>query len=999
MSDRTRPTGAEITEGLGALAVIAAGLVAIPLLLVTIIGWPLPHHIPTISALHSAATSPIPDSFWPKALATIAWLAWGYFVYSLVMATFDVIRFRRRGTWRRAVGKTSMAALVTAVIVLASIRLSATTHGSVPIPAVVAVPYVSPSIASVATLTASQTGAVTHTVVDGESMWDIAVAHYGDGEQWRSIADANTGVRQRDGFALAANNWVNPGWKLTIPYATTSPTAPAVELVDVAAPTTAAPPTSEVPVPTATTTVTHAVVAGDNLWSLAVTYYGNGEAWHTIYAANVGVEQSGGGSLSDPSLIYPGWVLTVPDATTVAPATASAPPATHPAPPPAPSEPAPLSSTHSLVGPTTPATSSHVGGRIPAITPSTMATVPVAQPDRRNGIPGGPSGPSAPRHVVIHQGSPELPDIAIGGLGVLAAAVIARSLRHRRRLARVGLRPGEMIAASSAPIRDLESALAALVDTPTVDWLDVAMHHLTQLSVECPGVVPPIRLVRVGRDGVDLILAEAAGVAPGAFEVAEDGWAWTLSATNDLIDHVVAGGSTAWFAALVPVGEDVDGRTYLAPIEPGTVLPITGPGAPEAQAAMAATAESWSWAEHVTVTSDPAEANTAAQAKALDPSRMRDRVLYLGSPGALGTEVLSAVGIVTTDDVQPTDLAVICTPDGTVEIYPTQLRLNACRLPPEADVGITEAMATAETQPSNRVPERQMTISGCIERSDNTSTTTVPAAGLGSDSDFELEVRVLTNSATITNVSDVQISRNGRHFELIALLALSGGLTKEDARASIYGSGSSIENVANLASQARKMLGVDSTGQLFLPEASTTGINALSSRVTTDLTRLCQLVDVAATAERSEAINAYIKGLDLIEVTPALTVSHTWNWWVHYGTIAESAALAAACNLAKLTIEDNGDVEAARHGINQARAVAPYAEELYRSSIELAGAAGNMVWAQREWDDLRRMLSDLSPGATPSAGTKETYFAAMQHESMGGTCPGLPSTPIVVGTH
>ena len=54
------------------------------------------------------------------------------------------------------------------------------------------------------------------------------------------------------------------------------------------------------------------------------------------------------------------------------------------------------------------------------------------------------------------------------------------------------------------------------------------------------------------------------------------------------------------------------------------------------------------------------------------------------------------------------------------------------------------------------------------------------------------------------------IGGKGRHFELIALLALSGGLSKEDARSAIYGSGSSTENVTNVASQARKMLGTDS---------------------------------------------------------------------------------------------------------------------------------------------------------------------------------------------
>ena len=54
------------------------------------------------------------------------------------------------------------------------------------------------------------------------------------------------------------------------------------------------------------------VVPGDDLWAIAARFLGNGEHWHELFRLNEGKPQPDGRTLTDPSLIYPGWVLLLP---------------------------------------------------------------------------------------------------------------------------------------------------------------------------------------------------------------------------------------------------------------------------------------------------------------------------------------------------------------------------------------------------------------------------------------------------------------------------------------------------------------------------------------------------------------------------------------------------------------------------------------------------------------------------------------------------------------
>ena len=70
------------------------------------------------------------------------------------------------------------------------------------------------------------------------------------------------------------------------------------------------------------------VQPGDSPWAIAGQEYGNPQEWPQIWGANQGQVEDNGQTFTDPSLIDPGWQLTVPDAS---PAPTTVPPVETPA--------------------------------------------------------------------------------------------------------------------------------------------------------------------------------------------------------------------------------------------------------------------------------------------------------------------------------------------------------------------------------------------------------------------------------------------------------------------------------------------------------------------------------------------------------------------------------------------------------------------------------------------------------------------------------------------
>lgn len=168
----------------------------------------------------------------------------------------------------------------------------------------------------------------------------------------------------------------------------------------------------------------HEVVHGDTLWDLAVHYYGDGEQWRRIYAANAGRPQPDGQHLVKPELILPGWKLTIPHRTTPNTATTDPPPATS----------GPTTTTRP---PTTPT---------PGETRAPAAPGPgAATPGPTTPTPPRPDAPAAPRTTDRPTPTPapdphtphtvgwHMPDGGYIGITLIAAIAVSTALLATRR--------------------------------------------------------------------------------------------------------------------------------------------------------------------------------------------------------------------------------------------------------------------------------------------------------------------------------------------------------------------------------------------------------------------------------------------------------------------------------------------------------------------------------------------------------------------------------------
>ncbi|RAG81241.1 hypothetical protein DN069_34015 [Streptacidiphilus pinicola] len=592
-----------LLKGLGALVALAVLEAGVPFALLT---WGKgPTQAPSWQQTTDALSGPDNGSLFLGALTILGWLAWLLFTLQVLLELIAVAR--HRAAPRLPVigaGQHLAATLVTAIVLLLPTAGTALAQAAPASAATLHLPHhqaPNPQQVAAAVTTsaeASWKGPVHQVTSSDETLWGLAEHYLGDGSRWKDIADLNEDVTQADGETLTASTLhLLPGWTLRLPAQAAHHSAPAARH--------AAPTIKEHHRPTAVEQhahderestrreTAHIVQPGETLSDIAEDDLGNANDYPAIYTASHAIKQPGGGHLTDPNLILPGWRLNIPQPSTAptnpvtAPTSPSAPaphgegspggrdgshsPSTTPTT--APTAPTPVSSqtpapaTSPAAGPLGVPSSATPTSNTPS--PSTTASTAPTRAPTPSASPAAPSPvATAP---AASDGTQTASELRIGAaIAALLAAGLLGGYGIKRALQQRSRRPGETIAVP-AETSSLEQVLANQADPATAELLDLALRTMaTHLPEGEP--LPQLEAARIERTRIQL-RADGPVIAP--FAQGEDGW-WSLDPAAELLDPAAAAEVAAPYPMLATLGKEPDGTLVLVDLAAARTLLLDG---------------------------------------------------------------------------------------------------------------------------------------------------------------------------------------------------------------------------------------------------------------------------------------------------------------------------------------------------------------------------------------------------------------------------------------
>lgn len=583
--------GSVLARGTALLALVAL-LVGVPVLLVALVGNPIP------DGGLQALSGPIGNQIVYQALAVIGWVFWA----QLALSTLTELIGHHRGRELAllpglGLGPAPQVARILVGAVLAAGAGSGLSATLAPPPAA-ATPAVTTHTTSTgpgrtpepaAAAAGRKHAGAAHgqhstrqvSVRPGDSLWSIAEEHLGSGSRWREIADLNEGHQMSDGSVFRSVGLIQPGWTLHLPTAAQS--------------TDRGPAAAH----------TYTVHPGQMLSGIAQDQLGNAERYPEIYTASQGITEPGGQHLTDPDHIEPGWTLSIPAEGGTHPRAGHQPDRA-----PAPAAKAPhTAASAKLHESVRPGSKDHAPNQDRSNRDRSNRSpdaAPAEPPHQRGGAPAGSAsqqrgdtntntnpvrlqapGPAA--STTEHTPGWMVPGLA--GAGVVLGAALAFALRSRRRTQFRSRRPGKLIAPPAGELAGIERSMLVAAATPqaaTVRFMDAALRDLGAVRSGAGKPMPKVAAVELTEDLVVLHLVSPCSLA-APWRGDDEQLRWSLSTSEEITTAVAAadsgtgsaGGTVlndvpAPYPLLVTAGQTAQGETWLLNAEALGILRLSG---------------------------------------------------------------------------------------------------------------------------------------------------------------------------------------------------------------------------------------------------------------------------------------------------------------------------------------------------------------------------------------------------------------------------------------
>ncbi|MEV6822869.1 LysM peptidoglycan-binding domain-containing protein [Nocardiopsis dassonvillei] len=574
MNHTHHPVRSTLT-GLAALAGILLVVVGAPVLLLAVGHLPNPSAW-SVQALVDALTRPDDGTLFLTALTTLAWASWVLFTALIALEVIaqvqrrPVLRLPGLG-WAQGLA----AGLVSTVVVgLSSQTAMAATPEVVPVEMAqtpVNTTSSSPDVEESATEGGQEAADSSYVVRDGDTYWRIAETQLGAGERYTEIVDLNRDRVMGDGVILTGDEFPHPGWELVLPTGATDSQNPPAQGEEAAE------------------EAVHTVQDGETLSQIALDHLGEADAYPQVFEVNEGQPQDGGGALTDPDLIHPGWDLTIPT-TSDTPDEGTA------------QEPRKPTAEGG--------TEEGADGEEPA--DATDDTAPSGeqssapdgageeqaqddpQPVDKESEPAPP--PPAPPVAAPENSQAEAEDEEVfldatlaaddsdfaqtaapwAGYSALAAAGLSAILFMRRRVQQRERRPGHRIVQSEDPeIDQAEADLRTSSDPASVELLDRALRSLSAKCASTQSPLPHILGARLGQD-CELLVSENQGIPVTPFRQLGER-AWRVDTTSSaLLSEEAARQVPAPYPGLATLGHDREGAQVLVDLPQVGAIGLSG---------------------------------------------------------------------------------------------------------------------------------------------------------------------------------------------------------------------------------------------------------------------------------------------------------------------------------------------------------------------------------------------------------------------------------------